>query len=80
MLLPTKYEDVRRSPPMVGAFLIPLIRRDGDLNRIIDGATRKRGESTFSLSFTEVLAGLVFLYACGLITTSGSKVIIHAPH
>jgi hypothetical protein len=33
-----------------------------------------------ALSFAEVVNGLVFLFACGLISVQGTKVVLHATH
>ena len=79
MLLPTKYSDISRTPILVGAYLISLSRKDNDVNLLFRRAMRFSPGPRPPLDFNEVVAGFIFLFACGLITLEGTRVVIHAP-
>lgn len=82
MLIPSKYEDIRRSPLIVGATILQLLQQDTDVNWIMQQAMHPRLKIADwpALSFAEVVNGLVFLFACGLISVQGTKVVLHATH
>lgn len=72
MLIPGKYEDVSRTPIVVGAWLLKQLRQNNSLSLAYEAASSGTDGHDFSAS--EVTAGLCFLFACGLVNMAGDRV------
>lgn len=77
MLVPGKYEDIRRSPVMVGAWILQQVQRNDSLHGLFEMGTAKEQNSIPDYSVAEITLGLTFLYACGLISVNDMRVAVH---
>ena len=74
MLIPGKYEDVSHSIIAIGAWLLNQLRSNNSLRLAYEVSADQTQEITYSAQ--EITAGLCFLYACGLISLIGDRVVI----
>ena len=75
MIVPGKYEDVSRSPVLIGAWILERLRINNSLPELYLAA--RAGHTSLSYSAEDVTAGLCFLYACGLISLRGKRLVVN---
>jgi hypothetical protein len=76
VIIPGKYEDVSKSPVLVGAWILERLRGDNSLPGLFL-SVRTPAHSSAPYSADDITAGLCFLYACGIITLQGTRVVVN---
>lgn len=77
MLIPGKYEDVRCSPVLIGAWVLQQVKQNDSLHALFESAIAQGHNEVPGYSATDVTLGLTFLYAWGLISVNDMRVVVH---